>query len=46
MVELGAEEIQAVSGADVYYNIGHAIGDAYWAARDYMSEVVFPYWLG
>jgi len=45
MIELCAEEVQAVSGADVYYDIGHSLGEFYWAARDYMSEVVYPYYL-
>jgi hypothetical protein len=39
-------ELQNVSGGDAYYDIGHSIGDAYWAARDYFSETVYPFYFG
>jgi hypothetical protein len=44
MREIDQQEIEsvAIAGGNVYYDIGHAVGDAYWAARDYMSYVVFP----
>lgn len=48
MIELDNNDIEAVSGGDALsagYTLGHLVGTAYWGARDYLSEVVYPYWL-
>lgn len=48
MRQIEQQEIEsiAIAGGDAYYDIGHAFGDAYWAARDYMSETVYPFYFG
>ena len=38
----GTTTIQWLSAG---YTLGHLVGTAYWGARDYLSEVVYPYWL-
>lgn len=48
MREIEQQELEsiAIAGGNVYYDIGHAIGDGYWAARDFLSYEVYPYLFG
>lgn len=41
-------QLVAVSGGDARDDgetFGKAIGEMYWAARNYLSGTVYPYWL-
>lgn len=46
MIELSVREIQAISGGSAYYDVGYVLGGWYGDAVDYMSETVFPFYLG
>lgn len=46
---LDEQHLEAVSGGSAYEDgktAGGAFGIMYWGARNYLSEVVYPYWLG
>ena len=48
IVELTSEQVSVVAGGDALsggYTLGVLLGSGYWAARDYMSETVYPYYL-
>ena len=47
MQTLTHEEVEVVSGGkNAYFDAGHSFGVWYWAARDYMTDTVYPFWLG
>lgn len=47
ILELSTEQVDFVSGGALAAGrtFGGALGDMYWAARNYLSETVYPYWL-
>lgn len=41
-------QLALVAGGDARTageTVGRLLGQAYWGARDYLSETVYPYWL-
>jgi len=45
---LVGEQLAQVAGGDAHSageTLGKLFGRAYWGARDYLSETVYPYWL-
>lgn len=48
MRPLDAEQLETVTGGSTLENIlvtGESYAIMYWAARNYLSETVYPYWL-
>ena len=46
---LDDQQLEAIAGAGAYEDgktFGGALGDMYWGARNYLSETVYPFWLG
>jgi hypothetical protein len=46
---LDERQLETVSGGSAYEDgitFGVILGGMYWGARSYMSETVYPYWLG
>lgn len=50
LFELSLDQASSVAGGDAEsyaggYTLGTLLGTAYWGARNYMSETVYPYYL-
>lgn len=48
VTELSPEQVSLVSGGDAQsggYTFGTFVGNAYWGAREYLADTVYPYWL-